>query len=177
LTLRIQSFAEACRACDEQAFRVQHGGAFLLARAEQVGDARIHGRPEWTVAAEGPAAAPEVGRLGLDYRVLAVRRRQENSRRGLISVGRAENCDVVVADLSVSIYHAFFLPKPDGSFVLQDAGSKNGTFLDDLPVPRQGKGPPLPLEAGSQVRFGDVGFLFLPAAEFQFLVRQLSAAP
>jgi hypothetical protein len=50
------------------------------------------------------------------------------SARALI--GRAPDCDVVIDHPAVSRKHAIIEPDADG-FVLTDAGSHNGTFLDD----------------------------------------------
>jgi pSer/pThr/pTyr-binding forkhead associated (FHA) protein len=46
-----------------------------------------------------------------------------------IVVGRGRSCDVVVPDPSISKQHAY-LARTDGGAVVQDAGSRNGTFVN-----------------------------------------------
>jgi hypothetical protein len=169
----IRLFAADCRALPPEAFAARHAGAFLLLRGRPGGLQRPGDHPQWTLAGVPLAElAAETSRQSeLDQVALPVRHRKPDSKKSLITLGRAESSDVCVPDLSVSVYHAFFLPRPDGGFVLQDAGSKNGTFVDDRRVPAQGKGPPAELASGCDLRFGGVGFQFLVAAQFQRLVR------
>jgi len=46
-----------------------------------------------------------------------------------VSIGRAQGNDVTVADPNCSSRHAY-VERSDGSFVIRDAGSKNGTFVN-----------------------------------------------
>ena len=50
------------------------------------------------------------------------------------SVGRSHQCDVTIADPTVSEWHAELEPGPDRAWVLRDLGSQNGTWLDGQPV-------------------------------------------
>ena len=43
-------------------------------------------------------------------------------------IGRGEECDLVIAERQVSRHHARIIRTPSG-YVLEDLGSKNGTFL------------------------------------------------
>ncbi len=60
-----------------------------------------------------------------------------NGQRWLISkvllIGRDENCDIVVADRQVSRQHAKLTRKQEG-VILEDLGSKNGTYLNNQRV-------------------------------------------
>jgi hypothetical protein len=47
-----------------------------------------------------------------------------------ITVGRAQDSDVVLTEPSVSNHHAWFGSDPQGSLTIQDAGSKNGTWVN-----------------------------------------------
>ena len=70
------------------------------------------------------------------------------------TIGREINCDVPIADDSVSRVHAEIWLSPDGALMLADRGSSNGTELI-----RAGEASPLSKTAvlpGDQVRFGGV---------------------
>ena len=60
-----------------------------------------------------------------------------NGQRWLISkvllIGRDETCDIVVADRQVSRQHAKLTRKQEG-VILEDLGSKNGTYLNNQRV-------------------------------------------
>ena len=54
-------------------------------------------------------------------------------RGGRIRIGRGDECElrpVASGDTSVSRVHAEIVLKPDGTVVVRDAGSRNGTFVD-----------------------------------------------
>lgn len=86
--------------------------------------------------------------------------RRPESRQLFVSIGRHVNNDVALADASVSQFHAF-LKDIDGIPFLQDAGSKNGTFVGEVPVPAQRQGAPVRLSGGETIRFGAVATTFL----------------
>ena len=72
-----------------------------------------------------------------------------------ITIGRTANNDVVVADASVSRLHAY-VRQADG-WLVADAGSKNGSWLDDVALePRR----ETPLRLRSVLRLGDVRLTF-----------------
>ena len=45
------------------------------------------------------------------------------------SIGRDENCDVVLQGASVSRQHAFLIFRSDGTIQFEDADSTNGSYL------------------------------------------------
>ena len=90
-----------------------------------------------------------------------------------ISVGRTSNNDVVVPDASLSKFHAFF-KEAGADIVVQDSGSKNGTFVNDNPVPAKDAGDGLVVASGDSVRFGTVRLSFLTGAQFYDFVRAFS---
>lgn len=45
------------------------------------------------------------------------------------TIGRNRDCDIVIADTSVSRVHAELVETDDGRFYLTDCGSKYGTFV------------------------------------------------
>ena len=80
--------------------------------------------------------------------------RTEGKRAGsfrLVSpmrVGRAESCEINPKDDYLSQFHARLFPR-DGAWFVEDMGSTNGTFLNDLKVVG-----PLEVHAGDDVRLG-----------------------
>ena len=82
------------------------------------------------------------------------------SFRDRITIGRTSNNDVVIADHSVSRLHAY-VRRTDG-WMVADAGSKNGSWLDGVLLePRREK----PLAPGATIRFGDVQLAFYRSEE------------
>ena len=100
-------------------------------------------------------------------------KRAPRSQFDFVSVGRNEGNDVVLPDPSVSRFHAFLRELPDGSLVVQDARSGNGTFLCGNPVPRQGEGAPVAVRSGDAIRFGDIHGVVLDAAGLAALSKSL----
>lgn len=68
--------------------------------------------------------------------------------RGEVTVGRADT-DLELNDAEVSRAHAVLRAQPDGTVAVEDLGSTNGTYIDDVPV----TGPAL-LGPGQQLRIG-----------------------
>ncbi len=113
------------------------------------------------VAASGPQpAAPAAGRRGRapeqprgGLRTLVV---TEGSLRGTtltlgqapVLIGRAPECTLVLDDDFASARHARLFPQ-DGTWMVEDLGSTNGTFLGTTRLTE-----PVRLEAGAPVRVG-----------------------
>jgi pSer/pThr/pTyr-binding forkhead associated (FHA) protein len=74
----------------------------------------------------------------------------------IVNIGRADYCDLVIPDDSVSSQHAK-LTRREGVWVLTDLDSTNGTLVDGERVHGE-----VPLAPGAFVRFGDVQLLFEP---------------
>jgi hypothetical protein len=90
---------------------------------------------------------------------LCKRRGATNIFADRISVGRARTNDVVLRHHSVSKFHAWFECDEDGRFYLCDAKSTNATLVNGVQIP---KSSPMQVEAGDEVRFGDVVTVFCP---------------
>ncbi len=68
---------------------------------------------------------------------------------GEVVVGRSPACEVALADSTLSAHHARLHVVPDGSVVVTDLESHNGTWIDGHPVLG-----PTPVPPGALVRFG-----------------------
>jgi hypothetical protein len=154
-------------ACD---FEERHGSGFLLRSAAE------NERPTDPAATQVALlidleASPTPGESAslslLAYPLV----RSARSVAPLVSIGRTPNNDVVIPHLSVSRFHAFLKPLDGGRFLLQDAGSVNGSAVNGNAVPRQGSGPPLDLKSGDNVRLGRVELTFLDTDAVREFVR------
>ena len=100
-----------------------------------------------------PPAVPEPV-----WMVFAVRKVQD-AFPSMITVGRSPNNDIVVEDLRVSKFHAYFR-KEESGFLLCDAGSQNGTCVGETRLEPKAS---MPVEPGGSVKFGPLRFEFLDA--------------
>ncbi len=101
-----------------------------------------------------PALPPQPGLV-----VLAVRKVAE-AFSGMITIGRTANNDIVIKDVAISKFHAYFRMH-ESEFDLTDAGSRNGTWVGDIELPP--KGAATVVRFGDHLRFGTLRFDFLDA--------------
>src|SRR5438128_12447312 len=72
----------------------------------------------------------------------------------IVKLGRNRGNTVVLRDQHASRWHAEIVPE-DGSWVLRDCGTTNGTRLDSTRI-----GQATPLLDGQEIRIGDTCFRF-----------------
>src|SRR5919204_444388 len=70
-------------------------------------------------------------------------------------IGRGPDCELTLADGEASRRHALLRPQPDGSVVLEDLGSTNGTYVNGQRITG-----PVTLRGGERVRIGDTELNF-----------------
>src|SRR5579871_5491053 len=159
--LRVEDLVGS-RELDTAQFAARHGHAFLV----HYGSVEKMRRPQLPQRTQvfnletpfHPAAAPRS--LKTDYLVYPLRSTGRSPYPSMITVGRTRNNDVILPDESVSKFHAFFREVPGStpdtapSFVVQDAGSRNGTTMGGKPVPTGKQGPPIAVAVGDMLRFG-----------------------
>jgi hypothetical protein len=92
----------------------------------------------------GPVPAPGAGPVPLFFPL---------GRGDRFTIGRTRDCDLCLADLSVSRRHAELVRGADG-WLLNDLGSHNGTRLNGWLVRE-----PVPVRAGDRLEFGSATFL------------------
>jgi RND superfamily putative drug exporter len=88
----------------------------------------------------------------------AVLRIESGERRGQLvevtgsdfEIGRDDSCDLVIPDPTVSARHASLSVLPTGRIVLEDLGSRNGTFVNGRQIYAETE-----LAGGERVRLGD----------------------
>jgi hypothetical protein len=167
---RLQDYSQECRTLDAEAFKQKHGHAFLIHRSDSPVARKQDGRrltvSSMTVRdAEGIPMEPEP-----DLIVFALRHGRHRQPGEFISVGRSASNDVVIPFEPITRFHALFSRGATGQFFILDAGSKNGTFMNDQPVPTKGRGEPLQVQSGALIRLGPLNFTFLSADAFREFV-------
>jgi hypothetical protein len=183
--LEIAYFARDARSLDLVGFRARHGDSFLTRRGALSPERRPK-RPQRTIAMKdvqgaaaaaaaappAPAPPPAPGPPATpDLIVFPVRPTGRSPFPRMITVGRTKNNDVILSDIGVSKFHAFF-KEEGGKVVLQDAESRNGTFADGKPVPTTKLGKAVEVAPGTKVKFGMLEFWLLNAAGLQDLARR-----
>jgi len=143
-----------------QAFMDQHAHHFLVLHSGLKA-------PSVAAATLAEDRAFEAGALALS--VFPVRRKPGSAFR-FVSIGRTSNNDIVVADRSVSKFHAFFVQ--EGKSAVFDGGSANGTFVNGAAVPKRGDGEPVVLCPGDTLKVGAVEMSYLDAQGLVELARR-----
>lgn len=92
-----------------------------------------------------------------------------------VTVGRVETNDIVLADRSISRFHAWFqTERKTGRWLVVDADSKNGCWLNGVRLVAKAK---TPIDDGATVRFGEVDTRFLLPPSFAAYLEQVMRAP
>jgi pSer/pThr/pTyr-binding forkhead associated (FHA) protein len=73
-------------------------------------------------------------------------------RREAVVIGRGPDCDVLIQDVKASRRHCK-LTRSDEGFVLEDLGSKNGTYVNGARI-----STPMILKASQTFKIGDTIF-------------------
>jgi hypothetical protein len=167
--IALEAFIPDARSLAPDAFAAKHGNAFLLFTAK-----RLDG-PESTnstkLLLDDGNDEPAGRTAGLAVVAYPLRPR-DPSKGPVVTLGRQPNQDVVIPDMSVSRFHAFAKPAPDGAIVLQDAGSTNGTTVNGQSVLTAKAGPPTRLKPGDNVRLGHLELTFTDARALREFVLQ-----
>jgi hypothetical protein len=156
---------------DVDAFRKRYGDAFLVLDPGVNLEDPLGPRRTMTSQPAYRPGAVDTSRGGLCVYAIAKSDRAPFSH--FIAAGRTRNNDVVVLDVSVSKFHALFKKDAGGVYSVQDAGSRNGTWVNDQKVNTQQEGAGTALAPGCTVRLGNVIFTFYTARELHDLARKL----
>jgi hypothetical protein len=183
--LELASFGPDARTLGEDDFVAKNGGAFLLHHGD-LDPTRKPVRPQATLvlgramfaeAAQEAAGSPSQAEAAFKgmaaLQVYPVKNTGRSPFPRIVTVGRTKNNDIVLADISISKFHAFF-KEEGGQFFLADAESRNGTFVDGERALATKQGKPTGLKSGSRVKFGGLEFRFVDAKELLLLARQFA---
>jgi pSer/pThr/pTyr-binding forkhead associated (FHA) protein len=106
----------------------------------------------------GARGGPNDGAMIIPVR----KRRDSNAFAMMITLGRAPNNDLVIPDQRVSKFHAYFR-KLGQQWMINDANSMNGTWVDGEPIPSDRSAP---LKPGSSIRLAEtLEMIFLEPSE------------
>lgn len=177
----------ACR-LDLDRFVMAHGGLYLLGTFPREEDLAKDG---WSFTTQPRARVDELmkharadgGKHLLAGRFLyKVEKSEKNPFKGRISVGRANNNDIVIRHPSISKLHAHFISDIRQSQIghspmtlrLLDAGSSNGTFLNGERLEPEASRP---TGTGDTILFGEVRCELLDAGALHQKIRAIFPTP
>lgn len=101
--------------------------------------------------------SPHILHLGHMQQVFEIRRKKPDAQ-GQVTLGRSDECDLVVADETVSSRHAVIQRDPaSGRYQIQDLSSRNGSRINGQLVEPN---TPAPLTSGDNLQVGDAAFVF-----------------
>ncbi len=143
------------RSLSRDAFAAKHLHPFLIRREEpKETDDEVAERLSFkTGVVDLRALQSAAAALGKIIAVLPIVKKPSNPFPDRISVGRAQNCDVVIRDASVSKLHAEIrMPKP-AECEIADLKSANGTRLNGKPIAGL---PSIRVRSGDKLDFGAV---------------------
>jgi hypothetical protein len=117
-----------------------------------------------------PGAKPVLG-----VELIRLYKRASNPFAQWITVGRAQNNDIVVRSTDMSKFHAYYSQREDGGWALTDSNSTNGSFLGgERLLPNR----PYPIENGQSVFLASTQMTLLQAKGlYQFLYQLGGSAP
>jgi hypothetical protein len=171
---RLYDYIVEVRELPRDAFARRHGYPFVIHHVAPAKD-----DAQWTfktqtlsstnvsvaqlVAREGLKLSPELARYNA-YRVIKA---ATNPWPDTVSVGRARNNDIVLTDTSVSKLHAHFTQNGRGENFLLDAGSRNGTKVNDRTLDTSER---VKLDYGDVLMFGGATLTFVDAGRLYDVV-------
>jgi hypothetical protein len=120
---------------------------YTLSIDREIEETLPHGR-------ESPAVA-------MNFELFPLTKKPGASFPDRITIGRTGNNDIVIPEHSVSRFHAY-VRRDATQWVVADAGSKNGSWLDGKALLARKERP---LASHAVVRLGDVDLLFYLAAD------------
>ena len=172
--LLLETLAADARSLAPDAFAEKHGKGFLLFTAKRLDGPESTNSTKLLLDGDEDEAAGRTANLAV---VVFPLRPKDAAKGSMITLGRETRQDVVIPDMSVSRFHAFAKPGPDGALLLQDAGSTNGTTVNGESVLTSAAGPPRRLKPGDNVRLGHVELTFTDARALREFAARASRQP
>lgn len=154
---------------DEAEFTRRHPGTYYFCQMPESQPSPIPFVTQIHTLSPNGEVAPEPDLPAAPERIFRIEKSLRNSWRGRISVGRAKNNDIVIRHSSISKLHAHFSEAPKGDalpgeepiHLLTDAGSSNGTEVNDTVLTAD---EPAPVRNRDRVVFGFISGRILDAS-------------
>lgn len=146
----IEPLVVALRELGRSAFETRHRGWYLLKHPTD-GEAGAPGRIDYNTVAVRQDDDGVTDPFAGQWRWIEIRKRAGNPFPERISVGRANNCDVVLRLPFVSKLHAHFSPGDGATLILTDNRSANGTQVAGRPL---AAGASVEVHSGEWIAFG-----------------------
>lgn len=167
----IQSLAKKAPAWTPQVFAKQYSELFLV--GSPVDEDEAADSEEWAYQTTYIQSIPEAsGRMAfIDVKRTAVfplRKARKGAFADTVLVGRSASNDVCIDHTSISKLHARIRRLGEGSWRLSDAGSLNGTKLNDRELSGDA-----PLRDGDRINFGTLAFEVYDAKRLHHLLIRL----
>jgi pSer/pThr/pTyr-binding forkhead associated (FHA) protein len=170
----IQDYINAFTELDRDTFCANIGVPVLVSRVAKDGIAFQDAATRMLPLEKPESDEPAEARLNHMQPVVELRKASEESNSQL-TIGRAEENDVVVHDETVSSRHAvMFTDVRSGQNMLQDLDSTNGTAVNGALL-RPGRA--VALKEGDTVSFGDSEYLFFTPGGLYDEIEQIVPKP
>ena len=104
---------------------------------------------------------PANGEAALELELFPLVKKPGASFPDRITIGRTHNNDIAIVDHSVSRFHAY-VRQTGGGWIVADAGSKNGSWLQGRPLEARREQP---LPSRTVLRLGEVDLTFYVASD------------
>jgi pSer/pThr/pTyr-binding forkhead associated (FHA) protein len=162
------------RKLDEEGFTRKFGSLFLLKAPSEVDDEWDEDIQYQTVFVKMPARGEDGeffedgAAFNASWRVVPVQKRRGNPFPDRISVGRAQNCDIVLRLSYISKLHAHFLCGPKGVMHLCEQRSSNGTRVNGQALR---PGTRLKVSVGDTIGFGQLEAKLVGGTQFFEMLR------
>ncbi len=146
----IEPLLAAMRELGRSVFESRHRGWYLLKHpTSNAGDGP--GRFDFNTVAVRKEEGRAVDPFAAEWRWIEIRKRAGNPFPDRVSVGRANNCDVVLRLPFISKLHAHFSPGDGAALILSDHRSANGTQVAGRPLE---SGATIEVHSGEWIAFG-----------------------
>ena len=171
----LDTFAAAALQHNKDGFERIYPHPFLLLKVASQPEAQAS--EDWsfqtrilTTSGRREGRPPVLKESAAIYRVLPLVKDASNPWPERISLGRARNNDVVLADSSVSKLHGHYTWDKQGGMFLTDTNSRNGIIVQGERLPVNVRKP---VRFGDAVSFGSINVTFISAAQLFTLIETL----
>lgn len=163
-TVKLQALADELAEKGKKEFCKKYPGPFLLVVYTPSTNPGLSEHTVWTRHGRSATNMP-------DPITKAIPLLEAKKPTKKVTVGRAEQNDIVIRGSGISKIHAAFLPGKDGGFRLVDMGSRNGTAVNGIALEEN---RPIRLSTGDKLSFWWYQFQFVELKAFVKSLKELT---